>query len=287
MKYRNVFIICWSVMCAWCFCCYGMGTRIASAVCCPADMDGIAQLAGDMLERNRLFYLDRTLPILSTSFVNLDDLRETSAFGRLLGARVGSRFSQHGYRVLELRLGKGSIIIQEKNGEFVLSRDTSRLDGCHEAQAIIVGTYSLVENLAFVSVRLVNMLDNTVMSSYDFSIRLGNVLKSLAEKKAEVLIGTRGSGEITDIEEEKSDSRASGENPISSGSVLLKLSNPLAAKIVQAQLSRQGFYTWKIDGIWKKRSRTALADFKRKHDLPNATRWDLDTQVALFNPDRK
>ena len=259
----------------------------SGAVSYPSDIDGISQVAGDMLEKNRLYYLDRTLPILSTSFVNLDDLKETSAFGRLMGVGVASRFSQHGYRVVELRLGKGNVVIQEKNGEFVLSRETARLEGSHDAQAIIVGTYSLDENWAYISVRLVGIRDNSLISSYDFSMRMDASLKRLAEKKGGSLVPVKKTVKISDIEEGSgkiSKSKTADQNPISSGSILLELSNPLAAKIVQTQLSRLGYYKWKIDGIWKSRSRSALSAFKRKNNLSNGARWDLKTQVALFNP---
>ncbi len=287
MRYRYDYFDCRIVILVACFIfCVG-DAKLGFSYCCPPDIDGISRVAGDMLERNRLFYLDRTLPILSTSFVNLDDLKETSAFGRLMGVRVASRFSQHGYRVVELRLGKGSLIIQEKKGEFVLSRETARLDGCYDAQAIIVGTYSLDDNCAFVSVRLVSILDNTLISSYDFTIRMDDTLKRLAGKKTDVVTAMQ-SVEVSDINENQDAASAASSkgkiNPISSGSVLLKLSNPLAAKIVQAQLSRLGFYTWKVDGIWKTRSRNALVAFKRKNHLSNEARWDLETQLALFNP---
>ena len=230
----------------------------------PSDIEGVSRVAGDMLEKNRLFYLDRTLPILSTSFVNLDDLNETSAFGRLMGVGVASRFSQHGYRIVELRLGKGNVVIQRKNGEFVLSRDTARLNGSHEAQAIIVGTYSLDDNWAYLTVRLVNILDNTVISSWDFSMRMDETLKNLAGKRSGYVIAGREDVKVTDLEEPKGNISKSDKNPISNGSILLKLSNPLAAKIIQTQLSRLGYYTWKVDGIWKGRSRKALAAFKKE-----------------------
>jgi len=253
----------------------------------PSDIEGVSQVAGDMLEKNRLFYLDRTLPILSTSFVNLDDLNETSAFGRLMGVGVASRFSQHGYRVVELRLGKGSVVIQKKNGEFVLSRDTARLEGSHEAQAVIVGTYSIDDNWAYISARVVGIRDNTVISSYDFSMRMDETLKKMAGKRSGYVFATGEAVQVSDLEEESkgevSNSEKGGNDPISSGSILLELSNPLAAKIIQTQLSRLGYYTWKVDGIWKTRSRKALAAFKKENKLPRTTRWDLETQIALFN----
>ncbi len=253
----------------------------------PSDIEGVSKIAGDMLEKNRLYYLDRTLPILSTSFVNLDDLKETSTFGRLLGVRVASRFSQHGYRVVELRLSKGSVVIQEKDGEFVLSRETARLEGSHNAQAIILGTYSLGENRIYLSVRLVDIRNNSAISSYDFSMRMDESLKMLTKNKGGCLVPAKKTVQITDLEDDQDKTRGvqkSGGNSISNGSILLKLSNPLAAKIVQAQLSSLGYYKWKIDGIWKSRSKRALSEFKRERNLPNTSRWDLETQLALFNP---
>jgi len=201
-----------------------------------------------------------------------------------MGVGVASRFSQHGFRVVELRLGKESLVIQRKNGEFVLSRDTARLDGSHEAQAVIVGTYTIDDDWAYLSVRLVSLCDNTIISSFDFSMRMDETLKRLAGKKSLYIITGREAVKVTDLDESKGDISKSGKNPISNGSILLKLSNPLAAKIIQTQLSRLGYYTWKIDGIWKTRSRKALAAFKKENKLPNTKRWDLETQIALFNP---
>ena len=168
-----------------------------------------------------------------------------------------------------------------------MSRDTARLDGSHEAQAVIVGTYSIDDNRAYISARLVGIRDNTVISAYDFSMRMDETLKKMAGKRSGYVIATGEAVQVSDLEESKgetSKSEKGGEDPISNGSILLELSNPLAAKIIQTQLSRLGYYTWKIDGIWKTRSRKALAAFKKANKLPGTTRWDLETQIALFNP---
>ena len=72
--------------------CLCAGTeRDLYALCCGSNLEDTTYTAGDMLERNLLYVLDRTLPILSTSFVNLDNLKETSAFGRLIGVQIASR----------------------------------------------------------------------------------------------------------------------------------------------------------------------------------------------------
>ncbi len=248
-----------------------------------SDLDDISYTAGDMLERNLLYYLDRTLPILSTSFVNLDNLKETSAFGRLVGVQVASRFSQHGYKMIDLRLSNGKVLVQERNGELVLSRDMKRINNSQDAQAILVGTYTIAGNRAFLSTRLVSTLDNTILSSYNFSIRMDDLLKALAQKN----LNSAAVSKKPVPERAKSANRSSmpvtKRDPVSSGSIFLKLSNPLAAKIVQSHLFRLGYYTSTIDGKWGKKSRLALASFKRDRKLPNVNRWDMGTQIALLS----
>ena len=248
-----------------------------------SDLDDVSYTAGDMLERNLLYYLDRTLPILSTSFVNLDNLKETSAFGRLVGVQVASRFSQHGYKMIDLRLSNGKVIVREKSGELVLSRDMKRINNSQDAQAILVGTYSIAGNRAFLSTRLVSTLDNTILSSYNFSIRMGDLLKALAQKNINSAAVSKKSVPKRAKNANRNSMSVTKRDPVSSGSIFLKLSNPLAAKIVQSHLFRLGYYTSTIDGKWGKKSRLALASFKRDRKLPNVNRWDMGTQMVLLS----
>ncbi len=270
--------------------CLCAGTeRDVYALCCGPDLDDISYTAGDMLERNLLYVLDRTLPILSTSFVNLDNLNETSAFGRLIGEQIASRFSQHGYKVVELRLSNGKVLVKERNGELALSREMKKLDQCYDAQAIIVGTYCIAENRAFLSTRLVSTLDNSILSSYNFSIKMGDMLKTLAQKNLNNAAVSKNLEKISDIGPKgpkRNSMSAIKKDPVSSGSVFLELSNPLAAKIVQSQLLQLGYYTSKVDGKWQKYSRAALVSFKKAQRLPNVNRWDMKTQIALFSAQR-
>ena len=251
-----------------------------------SDLDDISYTAGDMLERNLLYYLDRTLPILSTSFVNLDNLKETSAFGRLVGVQIASRFSQHGYRVIDIRLSNGKVLVQERNGELVLSRDMKRINNRQDAQAILVGTYTIAGNRAFVSTRLVSTLDNAILSSYNFSIRMDDLLKALAQKN----LNSAAVGKKAALKRAKGANRNSisaiKKDSVSSGTIFLELSNPLAAKIVQSHLYRLGYYTAKVDGKWGKKSRAALVSFKKARKLPNVNRWDMGTQMVLLSAQR-
>jgi peptidoglycan hydrolase-like protein with peptidoglycan-binding domain len=75
---------------------------------------------------------------------------------------------------------------------------------------------------------------------------------------------------------------ASGEDAVSSGSILL---NPLSleyGQIIQTRLAELGFYKGAIDGAWGPASRAALTAFKVQRQLGSSDKWDKPTQVLLF-----
>jgi len=52
---------------------------------------------------------------------------------------------------------------------------------------------------------------------------------------------------------------------------------------VQRRLQERGFFQGLIDGVWGQRSRVALRDFKTRNGLGSDDRWDLRTQLAVFD----
>ena len=105
------------------------------------------------------------LPILTTTFVNNDNLKETSRFGRILQEHITSRLVQLNYTAKELKL-RQSLLMQEQSGETMLSRNLRDLDAKQSlaAQAILVGTYSYTERVMYISARLINPKDRTIIS---------------------------------------------------------------------------------------------------------------------------
>ncbi len=79
--------------------------------------------------------------ILVASFVNINNLQESSTLGRMLAEHVASRLSQRGYKVIDMRLRTDSVFMQEGKGEFLLSRDLRQVSKNHNASAVVVGTY--------------------------------------------------------------------------------------------------------------------------------------------------
>ncbi|WP_262299642.1 peptidoglycan-binding protein [Microvirga sesbaniae] len=64
---------------------------------------------------------------------------------------------------------------------------------------------------------------------------------------------------------------------------VLDLANLEAAAQVQRRLQERGFFQGLIDGVWGQRSRVALRDFKTRNGLGSDDRWDMKTQLAVFD----
>ncbi|MEM7019383.1 MAG: FlgO family outer membrane protein [Pseudomonadota bacterium] len=128
------------------------------------------------IETSRLSYkLDKNRPLLVSSFVDVDDVRFSSTFGRMLGEQVGSRFSQSGYRVVEVKMREGSIFVPNPDrglsqGELTLSREVKNLSMEQDSQAVVAGTYAEARDIVYVTVKVINTQDGVIIYSTDFSM---------------------------------------------------------------------------------------------------------------------
>ncbi len=114
--------------------------------------------------------IDHNSTIIIASFVNVNNLEESSTFGRIIAEQISSRLSQAGYKVCEMKLRQKSIFMEKEKGEFLLSRDLHEVVRKHNASAVVVGTYGEGNRSIYVSARIVSTADSTIISSCDFSI---------------------------------------------------------------------------------------------------------------------
>ena len=122
-------------------------------------------------------------PILVASFVNLDNLNESSTFGRMVSEQISSRLKQNGYTTIELKL-RTNVFIKDGSGEFLLSRELSVIGTKHRAQAVVVGSYAAASKKVYITVRIVNVADSKVLASYDYSMPMTyDVFKMLLKGK--------------------------------------------------------------------------------------------------------
>lgn len=122
--------------------------------------------------------LDTYHAIAPATFVNLNNLEETTSLGRLISRQMASRFTQHGYAMTEVKLRK-NMVIRKNQGEFLLTRELQKIGKSHKVQAVLVGNYAPARDIIFVSAQLIRVKDNLVLAAHDFTLPMGPNVKSL------------------------------------------------------------------------------------------------------------
>ena len=109
------------------------------------------------------------MPVLVTTFVDNNDLAQTSQFGRVLQEHIASRLVQLGYTVREMKLAN-TLHIEPKSGETILTRDLTQLSAEQQAQAILVGTISRTDRILYISARLINPVNKNILATDDYRL---------------------------------------------------------------------------------------------------------------------
>jgi TolB-like protein len=148
------------------------------------SMPGVNYNAADSLLNKVHPKLPKDSPILVASFVNIDNLDDSSTFGRVVAEQFASRFKQRNYATIEMKL-RTNVFIREGTGELLLSRELSEISTKHRAQVVVVGTYAVASKKVYLTARVVNVSDGRVLSSYDYDIPINSdVFKMLLKGKS-------------------------------------------------------------------------------------------------------
>ena len=123
--------------------------------------------------------------LILASFADIDNLENSSTFGRIVAQQIGSVFSSQGYNIIEMLL-RGNVYIGKGEGEFLLSRALKDLSAEHDAQAVIVGIYAVGSKSVYVTAKLIQASDSIVLASEDFVLPLGPDLRTLVTQPGEV-----------------------------------------------------------------------------------------------------
>jgi TolB-like protein len=162
------------------------GTRFEKLLGKDTDLiDFSYQIAENLVERAMPPMIPRhpDMPVLVTTFVDNNDLAQTSRFGRLLQEHITSRLVQLGYTVREIKL-TGTLNIDPKSGETVLSRDLAKLVGAQQAQAILAGTVARSDRVLYVSARLISPENSNIVATYDHQLYMDdNILAMFGLRK--------------------------------------------------------------------------------------------------------
>ncbi|MFA6789030.1 MAG: FlgO family outer membrane protein [Arcobacteraceae bacterium] len=120
----------------------------------------IASLATQMMQNKKMH---TTKPVLITSFVRLDNLKQTSEFGRVLSESLINELSNRGFNVIEFR-GQVGISINEQ-GEYFITRDVNKLKQNVENTYVVVGTYSRQYKQVMLNARVIDNASGQIISS--------------------------------------------------------------------------------------------------------------------------
>ncbi|PIE83242.1 MAG: hypothetical protein CSA09_02875 [Candidatus Contendobacter odensis] len=143
-----------------------------------ADLVSANYRAADALLAHVPWLKEKREPLLSATFVDINDLEISSALGRVIGEQIGSRFAQEGFTVVEVKM-RSNIFVAQQAGEFMLSRSIREISQSQNAAAVIVGTYAIGRQSVFVNARLIRATDNLVLSAYDYVLPMGPDVRAL------------------------------------------------------------------------------------------------------------
>lgn len=156
-------------------------TRLEPIIGNDTDLIAFSYTIADELTASAyppLISMNPEMPVLVTTFVDNNDLDNTSKFGRILQEHISSRLVQLGYSVKEIKM-TGKLQIEPKSGEIILSRDLEKISPSVKSQAVLVGTTSVANRTMYVSARIIHPVGNSIISSKDYRLCMDDTMLSM------------------------------------------------------------------------------------------------------------
>jgi len=141
------------------------------------DLVQVTQQAAHALLQSLNTPLDKQKAMLVTSLANVNRLEETTALGRVLGEQVAAHFTQQGYTVREARF-RQDLLVEQDNGEFILSRALPAIYNKHAVATVTTGTYAVAQTEVYVTLKVLD-LNGVVLASHLLTLPLGDNVRRL------------------------------------------------------------------------------------------------------------
>jgi len=123
--------------------------------------------------------------VLVCTFVELKKLSRTSSFGRYVAEQLMNEMQQRHYEVVEIRKSQ-AILIQEKRGEFGLSRNPTEVSQAVAAGAMLTGTYTTSKDSIVINARIIDNRSAKLLSSATAIIPRNQLAEQLLADTASV-----------------------------------------------------------------------------------------------------
>ena len=133
----------------------------------------------DQIDRNGVPEARKRMTVV-TSFSNLNDLSESSNFGRLVGEHMLHELQVRGWTVTDMRLTRNLVV--NEAGEFSLSRDIQRIRENLPAGNVLTGTYSLTPDGVLLNARVIDLATGEVLSTAQTRFAQDRFISSLVDK---------------------------------------------------------------------------------------------------------
>lgn len=134
--------------------------------------------AADFLLAGLPSAVGRTQPLIIATVVNIDNLDQSSTLGRLTSEHLSARFTQAGFRMIELKY-RNSVYVKRSQGELMLTREINELAQSHDAQAVIIGTYGQSNDFVFINLKVIQPATNIVLAVHDYALPLDGSIRAL------------------------------------------------------------------------------------------------------------
>lgn len=136
-----------------------------------SDFTSANYAAVDRLVAATAVPVDKKVPMLIATVVNIDSLNQSSRFGRLVSEQIATRLTQRGYNVVEMKL-RSDVYIREGTGELLLSRNVRDLSKSYNAQVVVVGSYAVAADYVYLTLKTVTITDNRVIAAVNYLLPL-------------------------------------------------------------------------------------------------------------------
>jgi len=123
--------------------------------------------------------------ILVCTFVDLKKLTRTSSLGRYVAEQLMSEMQQRHYEVVEIRKSQ-AVMLQEKLGEFGLSRNPAEISQTVAAGATLTGTYTPSKYSIVINARIIDNRSAKLLSSATAIIPRNQLVEQLLADTASV-----------------------------------------------------------------------------------------------------
>jgi len=147
-----------------------------------ADLVEVSYDAVDELQDRLSQKLPKNSLIVVSTLLNVDNLNKTSAFGRIISDQIASAFHKEGHRIIGMEMPIDLFSMKE-NGSLELSDDTKKLLVSHKAGILVGGVYAPGKRNTYVSLRAIDLVTKSIISSADLSVPMGPDAKLLTQPR--------------------------------------------------------------------------------------------------------